>query len=208
MTVPGADPYHLLLYSTEVKEELGLTKGQIHRLIRADRGFFSRLSFSADPVVPDPGRNLPPEQSIIEKTEQFNRHIEKTKGVIATVLTERQTRRLQQITLQINGPCIFLTDQELAVPLRITPDQATQVNRLCRRLTNQMRADARRETEGSSRTERCMAFRAKRERMKQLRMDTEQHIFDLFSNKQKALYASLVGAPFWLDPEKGPPCPH
>lgn len=201
-TLPGADPYHLLMHSRGVQKELGLTAEQIHRLYRADRDFRSGMR-DLEPSQDGVASNGNP----VAQREQIERHLQKTKGVIAKVLTPEQSRRLLEISFQINGPCLILMDPGLAAPLAFTPEQKSQVQSLCGRMADQMR-DSLGGLEGGDAAERCVALKEKRRQMQELREETNRHIRDLLTEKQTATYAKLVGKPFEFDPARGgPPCP-
>jgi len=135
----------------------------------------------------------------------MEQHMHNAKGVIAKVLTPEQTRRLQEITFQINGPCFVLMNPQLAESLRLSPEQKSRVETLCGQMAEQMHRTQK--LNGKSSAERCAAQMAMRRRMQQLRQETNQRITDLFSEDQTASYAKLVGEPFAFDSKEGPPCP-
>jgi len=199
--LPGADPYHLLMHSRKVQNELGLTKDQLHRLFRADRDFRTGMRDVGNPQDAAASDGDPTIQR-----GPIEQHLQKTKGVIAKVLTPVQIRRLQEITFQINGPCVVLMDTQLAGPLRLMSEQQDRVKTLCSEMAAQMRA-TRNELNGMDAVEQCAMLKEIRQKMQQLRQDTNRRITDLFSEAQAASYARLIGKPFVLDPNEGPPCP-
>lgn len=198
--VPGADPYSLLVHNQQVQEDLAMRPEQIQQLIRADRDF--RVEVDAPPMTP-PGRGAGPTSPTANPQE---RHLRKTKGIIAQVLTPPQLRRLQEISFQINGPCLLSLDPELARSLQLTADQSRRMLELCGQFGERLRG-AVDDRPGASAAERCAHIKDNRQRMRELQTALGADILALFSPAQRDRYARLAGAPFSLDARIGPACP-
>src|ERR1019366_9624647 len=102
--LPGADPLQLLLNSFEVQHELRLTEAQIGRLQLAARNFRTQMQAL---TAPPPGTAMDQAQAAIA------RQMTDTRGMIARELAPEQLARLQQIMLQIEGPCLAMVDNQV-----------------------------------------------------------------------------------------------
>jgi hypothetical protein len=192
--LPGADPFHLLMNSTEVQADLGLTKLQLVGLEKAARNFHTQL---AALLAPRPG--VPPEQAQAE----LQAHVESARGMVARELRPQQLERLHQIMLQLEGPCLAAIDPQARMHLRITPEQAARIDQACRARSMQMREAFR---PPANPGDFCAAIAANRERIEKVRAAADQKIAALLSPQQSAEFDRMVGKKISLEPPRPPEC--
>jgi hypothetical protein len=192
--MPGADPFHLLMNSSEVHADLGLTRQQLVALERAARNFHTRLE---ELSRPRPGQ--PPDQA----QAGLQRHLMEARGMIARELKPEQLARLQQIMLQLEGPCLAAVDRNLQGELELTPEQERALNQACQARAHRMR-EAFRPPQNPA--EFCAALAANRVRIEQIRADADQQVMSLLTPKQTAVFARMTGKKLSLEPPKPPEC--
>jgi hypothetical protein len=192
--LPGADPFHLLMNSTEVQAELGLTKLQLAGLEKAARNFHTQL---AALLAPRPG--VSPEQAQAD----LQAHVESARGMVARELRPQQLARLHQIMLQLEGPCLAAIDPQARMQLRITPEQAARIDQACRARAMQMRDAFRPPGNGA---DFCAMIAANRERIEKVRSAADQRIAAILSPQQNAAFEHMVGKRISLEPPQPPQC--
>ncbi len=192
--MPGADPFHLLLNSTEVQSDLGLTRDQLERLARAARNFRTKLQ---ELSYPRPG--VPREQA----QAAIQSHVMETRGMIARELNPEQLARLQQIMLQLEGPCLAVVDPQLAQQLSITRDQGRTIGEACRARAAQMRTAFQ---PPAPRTDPCAQMAANRDRIELIRARSDEQVMALLSPQQKSMFDRMTGKRLKLAPPMPPEC--
>ncbi len=192
--MPGADPFELLENSKEVQADLGLTPAQLRNLHLAALNFRNKLQ---ELTRPRPG--VPPDQVRAE----IEQHILSTRGMIARELTPRQLDRLQQIMLQLEGPCLAALDPEVAGHLGLNSGQAHALSAACQRRAEEMRSAFRPPTPGE---DFCAAMATNRDRISEIRARADQEITALLQPPQKAALQQLMGRKIHLEPPIPPNC--
>jgi hypothetical protein len=177
--LPGADPFTLLGYSKEVQNDIGLTQKQLDNLMQMERLFRSELyelSYSKEQK---------------NAKEKIANHIRIAQDGMARILTPIQLKRLEQILLQIHGPCnLRLNDDQLSARLQITDLQKSQIKDICFKFAKENRNIY---TEQFSKKNTKQAPPCKT--IKELQGLNSQ-IFSLFTDKQREIYAKELGRPF------------
>lgn len=189
-SMPGADPFHLLTNSRQVQADMGLTGEQLLHLERAGRTFQSKMQELA---AGGPGAQV-----------EIERHMQANRGVIAKVLSPQQLERLQQIMLQLEGPCLVMMDPRLGDQLRLAPDQMHGLGAACRGRTMDMRAAFAPPAPG---VDQCQAMAMNRGRMEQVRARSDDQILTMFSPQQRSMFERLEGRKIQLEPMMPPGCP-
>jgi hypothetical protein len=192
--MPNADPFQLLLNSPEVQADLDLTKGQLYQLQRAARNFRGAMQ---ELSYPRPGE--PPER-IHERMEQ---HVVQTRGMIARELTGPQLQRLQQIMLQLEGPCLATRDPELAQRLGFAADKLRSIGEACRMRTNEMRAAFR---PPPASPEFCQVMIDNRDRIQAIRAASDRRILGQLSLRERSLFEQASGRKLNIQPPMPPEC--
>ena len=192
--MPGADPFHLLLNSTEVQSDLGLTQDQLERLARAARNFRTKLQ---ELSYPRPGVPKEQAQSAIQS------HVMDTRGMIARELNPEQLARLQQIMLQLEGPCLAVVDPQLGQQLSITRDQGRAIGEVCRARAAQMRQAFH---PPASKTDVCAQMAVNRDQIELIRARSDEQVMTLLSPQQKSMFVRMTGRRINLQPPMPPEC--
>lgn len=192
--LPGADPFQLLVNSFEVQRDLGLTRSQLANLQLAGRNFRTQMQELA---APRPG--TPPEHARAAMAQ----HMAGTRAMIARELTPEQLARLQQILLQIEGPCLAVADRPLGQQLGLAGEQERQVAATCRSRLEQIRAAFRPPGPG---LDPCQAAAGNRERIERIRARTDEQVLSLFSPQQRAHFTAMQGRRIPLEPPMPPGC--
>lgn len=192
--LPGADPFQLLVNSFEVQRDLGLTRAQLANLQLAGRNFRTQME---DLASPRPG--VPPEQA----RALMAQHMAGTRAMIARELTPEQLARLQQILLQIEGPCMAAADRQLGQHLGLGGEQERRVGQACQARLEQMRAAFRPPGPG---LDPCQAAAGNRERIERIRARADEQVISLFSPQQRAQFAAMQGRRLPLEPPMPPGC--
>src|SRR5215203_1147576 len=155
--MPGADPFQLLENSTEVQKDMGLTTAQLARLQRASANFRTKLQ---ELSYPKPG--------VSEETTrlEIQAHIHDTRNMIARELTPAQLARLQQIMLQLEGPCLAIIDQPAGEQLKLTNQQTLTISNACEARSAQIRQAFEPQRPGGN---FCSTMAANRDRVEAIR---------------------------------------
>ncbi len=192
--MPGADPFQLLENSKQVQDDLHLTPEQISHIALASRLFRTKLQ---ELSYPRPGVSKEQAQADIA------RHVGETRGAIARELSPSQLSRLQQIMLQLEGPCMAVTDPEVGRQLGVAPEQARALNDACKDRATQMRQAFHPPT---SRADFCEVMKSNRDRVQQIRMTADEHIAAILSPEQKKTFERMTGNKLALEPPMPPEC--
>ena len=192
--MPGADPFQLLENSMEVQKDMGLTADQLARLNRASRNFRTRLQELSSPK---PG--ISPDQA----RAGIERHILDTRGMIARELTPTQLARLQQIMLQLEGPCLAIIDQPVGEQLNLTAQQKQSIGRACEARSLQMREAFQSQ---SAQSNFCTTMAVNRERVELVRSRADEEILKLLEPPQRTMFVRMSGKKLHLTPPMPPEC--
>jgi hypothetical protein len=192
--MPGADPFQLLENSAEVQADLRLTSDQIVRLNRASRNFRTTLQ---ELSTPKPGVTSD------EKRAEIERHVTDTRGMIARELTPAQLGRLQQIMLQLEGPCLAVFDEPVAEQLKLSANQREVIAKACEKRSVQMQRAA---VSASPKANFCDTMAENRTRAEAVRKQVDQQIFSSLDAAQKDMFARLSGKKLKLTPPMPPEC--
>lgn len=192
--MPGSDPFELLENSKTVQADLGLTPHQLENLHIASRNFHTEL---ADLMRPQPG--ISPE----EQRARIQQHIANTRGMIARELSSEQLHRLQQIMLQIEGPCLAIMDTEVEHNLGLSSDQQRSLAAACQQRNNDMLRAFRPPAPGE---DFCTAMSRNRDRISALRARADEHIISMLDPAQRATLTRMKGVILHLEPPIPPNC--
>lgn len=192
--MPGADPFQLLENSPEVQADLRLTADQLARLARASRNFRTTIQELSRPradVTPD------------NRRAEIERHVTDTRGMIARELTPAQLGRLQQIMLQLEGPCLAVLDEAVAEQLKLSASQRGLLGKACERRSAEMQ---RAFVPPPSDVNFCAIMTENRARVEAVRKQADQQIFTLLDPIQKDMFARMSGKKLKLTPPMPPEC--
>ncbi len=192
--MPGADPFEMLENSRKVQADLGLTPQQLEKLHIASGNFHSEL---AQLLYPQPG--VSPEQ----QRAAIQQHVANTRALIAQVLMPAQLHRLQQIMLQIEGPCLATLDSQVAHNLGLNVDQAEALSAACRGRDDKMRSAFRPPAPGEN---FCAAMAKNRDRIGKIRAHADQDIVAMLQPSQRIELKRMMGTPIHLNPPMPPNC--
>lgn len=187
---PGADPFMLLENSRQVQADLNLSEDQIRRLGHSGQLFRSQL------------QELAHATDAASKTE-MQRQIWTSRGAIARILDQQQLQRLQQIMLQIEGPCLAVNDPRFSQELDLSEAQLTTMATTCRQVATEMRAAFRPPTASE---EPCSAMYANRDRLEGLRAQGRLRVVALLSSSQQRRLEDMQGRELALEPLVPPQC--
>jgi len=190
--LPGADPLQLLVNSYEVQRDLGLNQHQLENLQLASRNFLTQMQDAMRP-------GSPPEQV----RAAIDAQMAKTRPLIARELTPEQLARLQQIMLQIQGPCTAASDTQEASQLGLSPQTQSQVAAVCQQRGEEMRASFRPPAPGEN---HCEAAARNRDQLTRIRADGDARALALFTPEQRAQFTLMEGRPLNLPPPMPPDC--
>ena len=188
--MPGADPFMLLENSRQVQADLGLSEDQIRRLGHSGQLFRTQLQELA---------HATDESSKAE----MKRQIWTSRGAIARILNPEQLQRLQQIMLQIEGPCLAISDPRFSRDLGLDETQLREMTTVCREMAKDMR-DAFRQPESGE--DPCVALRANRARIERFRAEGQAQVIALLSGSQQRRLRDMQGRKLVLDPVMPPQC--
>jgi hypothetical protein len=192
--MPNADPFQLLMNSPEVQADLGLTQGQLHQLQRAARNFHGAMQ---EMSYPRPGE--PPELM----RERMERNATETRGMIARELTGPQLQRLQQIMLQLEGPCLVTRDPELAQRLGLALDRLRTIREACHARAEEMSAGFRPPPASAG---FCQAVIDNRDRIETIRAGSDRRILSLLSPRERSSFEQAAGQKLAIQPPMPPEC--
>jgi hypothetical protein len=192
--MPGADPFQLLENSSQIQAELGLTSTQlrnIHLVAVHNQGKLEELSHRL--------AGQSPEQMLKQIDEQRR----ETKAMIARELTAKQNDRLQQIMLQLEGPCMAILDREIARHLGIGSDQGQSLATACQNRSKQMRRSFKPAAPGE---DFCAVEAENHVRIEQIRLREDQDIAARLQPQQRAQLTRMMGQKIELEPPIPPNC--
>jgi hypothetical protein len=192
--MPNADPFQLLMNSPEVQADLGLNQGQLYQLQRAARNFRGAMQ---ELSYPRPGE--PPERM----HERMERHTMETRGMIARELTGPQLQRLQQIMLQLEGPCLVTRDPELAQRFGFAADRVRTIGEACRMRADEMRTAFQPPPAGP---EFCQVMIDNRDRIEAIRAGSDRRILALLSPRERSQFEQASGQKLAIQPPMPPEC--
>jgi Spy/CpxP family protein refolding chaperone len=189
----------VLLRAEQVQTELGLSddqKSKINTIVDESRQQ-SRELFTGGNF-----RDLTEEQRrarFTELREKGQKIAEETNQKLGAVLSEAQSKRIDEITLQAQGARALTTD-DVAKKLALTDEQTQKIRDVL-----QAESETRRELFSAgggrdlSREEREKAFAETRTKMEELRKETEKAVQDVLTDSQKQQLAEMKGKEFNLD---------
>lgn len=192
--MPGADPFQLLENSREVQADLGLTQDQLKNLHLAALNFRNKLQ---ELSRPRPGET--PEQMHYA----IQQHILTTRAMIARELTASQLDRLQQIMLQLEGPCLAILDPQIGQKLGLSSGQSQELSGACQKRSEEMRSAFKPPAPGE---DICAAAASNRDRIGAIRARADVNITALLQPAQQTALDQLMGRKIKLDPPIPPNC--
>lgn len=189
-SMPGADPFHLLMNSREVQQDMNLTDTQIRHLSSIGRRFRSTMR-----------------ESSYHSNDEVTQQIESGQQMIGRVLTPKQIDRLRQIMLQIEGPCNIMSDTRDLDRLGIQPDssQAQQIQSICRDMGNQIRSLVENLNQ-SHPTDPCMVMMTVGKKMQGIKYDVHKQVNQILTASQNNTLNEMKGRPLALRPMIPPMC--
>jgi len=157
-----------LIRRPEVQKELGLSPAQLNTLQE-------RLKA----LRPDPNQKT--------RGRAPGEALERAEGIVKEVLTPQQLKRLEEISLQVEGPRALLRP-EIADKVGLSSQQRDKIREVYRNVSRPITPrDVPQGPEGREQL---------RERMKALRKELEEKILGILTPEQKARWQSLLGKPF------------
>lgn len=188
--MPGADPFMLLENSRQIQADLRLSEDQIRRLSHSGQLFRTQI------------QELAHATDASSKAE-MRRLIWTSRGAIAHLLTPEQLQRLQQIMLQIQGPCLAVNDSRFSQDLGLSDAQLRKMATACRQMAEDMREAFRPPALGE---DPCVSLRANRARIERIRTDGQARVAALLSLSQQQKLEQMKGRKLALDPVTPPQC--
>jgi hypothetical protein len=188
--MPGADPLHLLLNSREVQAELGLNAHQLQNLNQVAIHNTNKLEEMQG------GRPNQAPTALQDERQTINLMIQRE-------LNDKQRKRLDEIMLQLEGPCMAIMDSQLAQHLRVGPDQQSVLSKACERKTEQMRSAFTPPARGQ---DPCSAMAENRARIGQIRARADDDITAMLQPRQQAELTRMMGQKIHLEPPTPPNC--
>ena len=220
---PGRNSaYRSLLSRPEVQNELKLTDQQKVRIdqVNAQLDQQGQQRFQAMRNITNNGGPPDPE-ALQAMREAVTAMRQKSDQAIGGVLTAAQRSRLQEISLQQQGPMAVATNLAVQKALNLSPDQVTRLQMIkdesdqVRRQSFQGRGEMVRQLRESGLDRE--AIRAKmrspevksqmeqmRKQAEALRQQTLQRISRVLTKKQKQAFNKLLGEPFEPQPRNNP----
>lgn len=188
-SMPGADPFMLLTNSRAVHQDLQLTEEQIRHLAHTGKLFRGQMEEGGASGKP------PSADAMVQQVAM-------SRGAVAKILSSAQLDRLQQIMLQIEGPCVLAQDQRLAEQLGVDPGQQERIGHACREMGAQAAA-VRQPPPGQN---PCRAMQQNREDVERIRAKSGKEVLALLTEIQKGEFRRLQGAKIVLEPMMPPEC--
>ena len=187
---PGSDPTMLLANSPRVQAELGLSEDQIQRLRHAERKFRNRHQATVQTGDASSKTNL-------------EQQLRADRSAIDQILTANQLRRLQQIMLRLEGPCLAIHDRHFTQELGLNRGQQQEITGICRQLAMDLRGALR---PPMSEENACTVALAMRTRIERKRLQGDVQIKGLLSQQQREKLEQMQGPEITLEPMLPPPC--
>jgi hypothetical protein len=191
---PDADPIQLLQNSSQVQDELGLTprqKQNIHLVAIHNQAKLEALSHRLEG------------QSPAQMRQQIDQERRNVQLMIWRELTPKQIARLQQIMLQLEGPCMAILDRQIAKHLQIGPDQGQKLGAACQRRSDEIRRAVKPAAPGEN---FCAIIGENRGRVKQIRQREDRVIVAQLQPEQQAQLVQMMGQPINLERPLPPDC--
>lgn len=129
-----------------------------------------------------------------EAREQIQKVAADAEEKVKDVLKEDQAKRLNEIVVQVTGPEVLARDRELAERLDVSRDQQREIREIV-----QEQQEKRRELFAGARGEGRERFAEIRDKMEEIRKETDERILGALSDEQKQKWEQLKGEPFELD---------
>jgi len=192
-SMPSADPFQLLENSKEVQTELGLTQEQLRNLRLAATNFRNKL---ADLSRPQPGETQAQVSAAVQD------HIATMHVMMTRELTPQQIDRLQQIAMQLEGPCALL-DPQVARQLSLADQTLHVISGVCQRRSLEIRNAFKPAAPGE---DPCVAAAANRDRIGPIRARADASILALLGPRERIGWARLMGPKIHLEPPIPPNC--
>ncbi len=170
----------MLVQSPKVQQELKLTDEQRQKLQELVEQLREKMRGAGQKL-----REAPPE----ERQKQLQAMREEVEKQLATVLNERQGKRLKQIALQVEGYAA-LGRPEVAKQVGLTEEQTLKV----RDVLQQAREKGRELFQ-----QRPPDRQAIRQKLQEIRRWVDEQIQPLLTDEQKKKWQELVGEPFKLE---------
>lgn len=193
--IPLADPFHLIACSKGVRKELGISQKQLSQLREMEPLFrteLRELSYHKDR----------------KSLNAIQRHIEAARNGMGRILDPAQLKRLRQLLLQLHGPCSVVKDQKLSALLKISDQQAKEINSILQALaakSNQIHTQQQKNNQQAA-VSSLSGIAAKQSQMQQVLQDLNSKVYKLFNDEQKKNYREAVGEPFEFRLEDDPAC--
>lgn len=187
---PGSDPFMLLQNNSQVQADLGLSEDQIRRLSHSGQLFRTRLQELA-------------QATDASSKAEMQRHIWTSRGAIAQLLTPEQLQRLQQIMLQIEGPCLAVNDPRFSQDLGLSEIQLQKMTATCRQVVVEMQKVFRPPAPGE---DPCASLRTNRAQIEQIRTEGQARVVAVLSAAQQDNLQQMQGRKLTLDPVMPPQC--
>lgn len=184
----GGGPLLGLTRAPEVREEIKLTEDQIELvdILRDDLE-----DAEGRPEFPENFRDLSDEErtAFFEKMRTWGeQQAAKAKESLAVVLEEDQFKRLNEISIQVQGVQALL-DPDVAKELKLSKEQQQQVEEKQREARSEMFAQMREIFQGGDRE-------AAREKMEALRKESDAKVLAVLAEEQKQAFEKMKGEPF------------
>ena len=126
-----------------------------------------------------------------------------TRAMIARELVPEQLARLQQIVLQLEGPCLAMADAQIGQRLNLTDEQWHQLGAVCTARMQQMRAAFQPTAPGQ---DQCQVAASNRDRIEGVRARTDEQALGVLSPSQRAQFTGMQGRHLNLEPPIPPQC--
>jgi len=188
-SMPGADPFHLIMNSQEVQHYLQLTDTQLSHLSSIGKNFRQQV-----------------QESSFGSKNEVQQQIESGQQMIKRVLTPEQNEKLKQIVLQIVGPCGILSDPQSMEHIQIEPasPQYQQIETICSKASERIFKLASNSNQALPRDE-CAARAAIQKQSQEIKTSAQEQVEQILTASQRAILNEMKGAPMAL-PLRPPLC--
>jgi hypothetical protein len=193
--IPLADPFHMVVCSKTVQKELGITQKQLTQLKEMEPLFRSELrelSYGNDQ----------------QSRDTIQRHMNAARSGMGRILNPTQLKRLRQLLLQLHGPCSVVSDPKLSGFLKITDQQAKEINSILDALVAKssriymLQYKENEQTAGLKQP----GVAVKQKHMQRLLQRLNTKVYKLLSDEQRKIYKKAEGKPFDFKLEDDPSC--
>lgn len=220
---PGRNgSYRSLLSRPEVQNELKLTDQQKVQIDQVDAQLDQQGQQRFQAMRDMRNNEGPPDPEARQAMrEAFTAMRQQSDQALGGVLTASQRSRLQEISLQQQGPMAVATDPAVQKALNLSPDQVIQLQMImneshqARRQSFQGRGEMFRQLRASGLDREAIhakmqspEVKSQMEQMQKqaeaLRQQTIQQISRVLTKKQKQAFNKMLGEPFTLQPRNRP----